>query len=67
MLERLDFIIGAFQLDDESFELWALTPDRYRRGMRDTRSKGASAGKVGVVRKDSFEKNGKLIARVRLG
>jgi hypothetical protein len=24
MLDRLDSIIGAFQLDDESFELWSL-------------------------------------------
>jgi hypothetical protein len=66
MLDRLDSIIGAFQLDDESFELWSLAPDRFRQEMRDTRSRGSAAGKVGIVRKDVFEKSGRLVARVKL-
>lgn len=45
MLDRLDSIIAAFQLDDGSFELWSLSPEKFREGMRDTRSKGAAAGK----------------------
>jgi hypothetical protein len=66
MLDRLDSIIGAFQLDDGSFELWSLSPEKFRQKMRDTRSRGSSAGKVGIVRKDSFEKSGRLLARIRL-
>jgi hypothetical protein len=66
MIDRLDSIIGAFQLDDESFELWSLSPERFRQEMRDTRSRGSAAGKVGIVRRDSFEKRGSLLARVRL-
>ncbi len=66
MLDRLDSIIGAFQLDDGSFELWSLSPEKFRQEMRDTRSRGSAAGKVGIVRKDSFEKSGSLLARVRL-
>lgn len=66
MLDRLDSIIGAFQLDDESFELWSLSPETFRQEMRDTRSRGSAAGKVGIVRRDSFEKGGMLLARVRL-
>lgn len=30
MLERLDAVIGAFQLDDGSFELWSLSPGSSR-------------------------------------
>jgi len=34
--------------------------------MRDTRSRGSSAGKVGIVRKDFFEKSGRLLDRIKL-
>lgn len=66
MIDRLDSIIGAFQLDDESFELWSLSPDKFRQEMRDTRSMGSAAGKVGIVSKTFFEKSGRLFARIRL-
>jgi hypothetical protein len=66
MLDRLDSIIGAFQLYDGSFELWSLSTEIFRQEMRDTRSKGSSAGKVGLVRRDFFEKSGRLLGRVTL-
>ena len=66
MLENLDSIMGAFQLEDGSFELWELSPAHFRSGMRPTRSRGAAAGKVGLVRRDTFVKHGKLYRRVRL-
>lgn len=66
MLNRLDSVIGAFQLDDGSFELWSLPAENFRQEMRDTRSKGAAAGKVGLVRRDVFEKNGKRLGKIRL-
>jgi hypothetical protein len=66
MLDRLDSIIGAFQLDDASFELWSLSPEKFRKGLRDTRSRGSAAGKVGIVRRQSFEKGGTLFERIRL-
>ena len=66
MLNHLDSILGAFQLDDGSFELWSLPPDKFRQEMSDTRSHGPSAGKVGIVRKVSFEKGGILLGRIRL-
>lgn len=40
MLDRLDSVIAAFQLDDGSFELWSLPRERFRHEMRDSRSKG---------------------------
>jgi hypothetical protein len=66
MLDHLDSIIGAFQLDDGSFELWSLPPEKFRQQMRDTRSRGSAAGKVGLVRRGFFEKGGTLIGRIRL-
>ena len=66
MLDRLDSIVAAFQRDDGSFELWSLPADKFLREMRDTRSTGTSAGKVGLVRKDAFEKHGVIITRVTL-
>ena len=66
MLDRLDSVVAAFKRDDGSFELWFLSSDKFHRAMRDTRSEGASAGKVGLVRKDTFEKHGELITRVTL-
>jgi len=66
MLESLDAVIGACQLDDGSFELWSLKSDQYKSTMTGTRSRGPSAGKVGKVRKSFFLKYGEPIGRVRL-
>jgi hypothetical protein len=66
MLETLDSVIGAFQLDDGSFELWSLDPQRFAEAMRETRSRGASAGKVAIVRKSVFLSHGKSMGRVRI-
>ncbi len=66
MLDKLDSIIGAFQLDDGSFELWSLHPKEFEAAMRETRSRGASAGKVALVRKSIFLGRGRSLGRVRL-
>jgi hypothetical protein len=66
MLDRLDEIVGAFQRYDSAFELWSLRPSLFRTHMRDTRSRGASAGKVGLAKKALFESKGKSLGRVRL-
>ncbi len=65
MLETLDAVIGAFQLDDGSFELWSLPGDVFRAEMRDTRSRGAAKGKVGLVRRAVFSSRGTSVGRVR--
>jgi hypothetical protein len=66
MLKKLDSIVGAFQLDDGSFELWSLTPKQFESAMRDTRSRGAAAGKVALVRRKVFITEGKHLGRVQL-
>lgn len=62
-LERIEEIIGAFELDDGSFELWALTPEAYAAEMRDSAGK-KTAGQTGQVRKAHFEKHGRPLSRV---
>lgn len=66
MLDRLEAVVAAFQREDGAFDVWCLTPFAFKAHMRDTRSLGASAGKVGLVRRDVFESKGKSIGRVRL-
>ena len=66
MLDRLDAIVGAFQRDDGAFELWSLASSVFKEHMRDTRSRGASAGKVGLVRKEVFQAKGKFLQEVWL-
>jgi hypothetical protein len=61
MLERVKKVIGAFEEDGGRFRVMALTPEDFRRNMRPTRSTGASAGKVGIVSKTAFEREGKLV------
>jgi hypothetical protein len=65
MLKRLAFAIGAFQRDDGEFEVFSLPADAYRARMRETRSKGASAGRVGIVAKRVFTTEGRLICCVK--
>ncbi len=66
MLEKLDAIVGAFQSDDGFFELWSLLPEQFEAGMRETRSRGSSAGKVAIVRRGVFTTHGTLLGRVRV-
>jgi hypothetical protein len=66
MLEKLDAVIGAFQIGSDSFELWSLNPKQFEAAMRETKSRGASAGKVAIVRKGVFLSHGKPLGRVRI-
>jgi len=66
MLDRLDEVLGAFQRADGAFDIWSLSPADFKEHMRDTRSRGASAGKVGLVKRDVFQSRGRSLGRVRL-
>jgi hypothetical protein len=65
MLDRIDFVVGAFQLADGAFEVRSLPAADFRSAMRPTRSRGAAAGKVGIVRLDAFYEKGQRIGRVQ--
>ena len=66
MLEKLDAVIGAFQLDDGSFDLWSVSPKQFESAMRETRSRGPSAGKVAIVRRNVFIDYGTPLGKVRI-
>jgi hypothetical protein len=66
MLERIGRVFGAFELEDGSFEVWSLSSTAYKAAMTPTRSQGASAGKVGIVKKSVFLTDGQLLDRVRV-
>ena len=63
MLTRIDRVIGAFELDDGSFELWALSPKQFESSMRESITSG---GKTALVSRSFFEQHGKKMQRVQL-
>ena len=60
MLDHLDGILGAFELDDGTYDLFLLGPDAFRENLSATQSRGASAGKVGKVTKNVFVQRGRF-------
>lgn len=66
MLERLDFIIGAFQKDKGQFELFKLPTSVFNSNMRATASQGSAKGKVGIVRKAVFDTQGVSMGIINL-
>jgi hypothetical protein len=66
MLPTLDAVIGAFEKDDGAFDVFSLDADIYRQRMTPTRSRGASAGRVGIVTKRVFTDEGKRIRRLSI-
>ncbi len=66
MLERLNHVIGAFETDENSYDLYQLSPEIFSENMRETRSKGSASGKVGLVIQKVFEKEGKFLQTVKI-
>jgi hypothetical protein len=65
MLQRLHSVIGAFQTTEGSFEILSLPAHIFSQEMRPTRSQGASAGKVGITLRHTFQNKGDRIGIVR--
>ncbi len=61
MLDRISAILGAFETEDGTYNIYEIKPDIFRESMRPTKSKGASAGRVGMVRKLVFSDRGKFV------
>ncbi|MBC8374097.1 MAG: hypothetical protein H8E53_10915 [Planctomycetes bacterium] len=66
MLERIDAVFSALEQEDGTYELYEISPSMFEENMRATRSKGAAAGKVGLVRKSVFINEGKFIRSVSI-
>ena len=66
MLERLDAIVGAFEQKDGSYSLIRLSAKAYKGNTSVTQSHSRSAGRVGVVPRSVFYKDGTRIRSVHL-
>lgn len=67
MLDRIDEVVAALQREDGAFDLYSLSAAAFRSAMTPTRSKGASSGRVGIVRRSVFESQGRHLGTKRLG
>lgn len=65
-LDRIAAVLGAFEQDDGSYIVRRMPADRYRSLMKDTRSRGASHGRVGIVKRADFERHGTVVAKISI-
>ncbi len=65
-LKRLDAVLGAFEQEDGSFRVLQLPASQYTKNSKPTLSRGPSAGRVVLVKRAVFEKEGTLVKVVRL-
>lgn len=66
MVDRIKAVIGAFEGNDGSYRVMQLPIERCAAVMRPTRSRGASAGRVGMIDRKLFEDEGQLVAIVQV-
>jgi hypothetical protein len=66
MLRGLTAVLGAFEKAGGEYHILQLSASQFADAMEPTRSKGPSAGKVGMVTRATFERNGIEVARVRI-
>ncbi|MFA5118808.1 MAG: hypothetical protein WC695_08175 [Candidatus Omnitrophota bacterium] len=66
LLKRVSAVIAAFEQENGDYKLYEIDPAKFKQNMRPTRSTGPSAGRVGLVRKSVFIKEGKFIRTVKL-
>jgi hypothetical protein len=62
MLDRISEILGAFENADGTYSVCSLSPATFKKHMRPTRSRGPSAGRVGLVSRTAFEQFGSVVA-----
>jgi hypothetical protein len=58
MLKRIRAVVGAFEERDGTYSVLRLPAEDYILHMKPTRSRGPSAGKVGVVSRHPFYEDG---------
>lgn len=66
MLKRIDAIFVALEQGNGEYKLYEISPSMFELNMRETKSKGAAAGKVGLVRKSVFVNDGQFICSVKI-
>ncbi len=65
-LERVSAVLGAFEQEDGSYIVWRMPGNRYKELMTGTKSLGPSKGRVGMVKRIDFERNGDRFAVVKV-
>jgi len=63
MLERVQAVIGAFEISTNEYELLSVPSATFKQSLRDSNT---GNGRVGLVRKSVFVEKGKLVANVTL-
>lgn len=63
-LDRVDDVYGAWESEIGAFEVWCLPVAVFKEHMRPTASKGASAGKVGLVSQSILQERGRRLGTV---
>lgn len=66
MLDRVAAILGSFETEDGSYDIYEMGPETYRENMKPTRSTGPSAGRVGIVRKSTFVDQAKFLMNIQI-
>ena len=66
LLERINAVIAALEQENGEYELYEISPDKFKQNMRPTRSTGPSGGRVGLVKKSIFINEGKFISQIKL-
>lgn len=66
MLERVDTIIGSFEKENGSYDLYGMTRRMYSENMTPTQSQGRSSGQVGKVKKSVFINKCRLLRTIRI-
>jgi hypothetical protein len=66
MLDRVAAVLGSFEKENGTYDIYELRPKFFCENMRPTRSKGPSAGRVGIVRKSVFVDQGKFVMNLRI-
>ena len=66
MLDRVAAILGSFEIENGTYEIYEMRRDKYREHMTPTRSTGASAGRVGIVRRSAFLDQGEFLMRIHV-
>lgn len=61
MLDRIVAILGSFEIENGTYDIYELVPDVYRANMRPTRSAGPAARHVGIVKKSVFIDRGRFL------
>lgn len=64
MQKHIHAVVGAFEEPDGAYKVFSLPMATFAKAQRPTQSKGAAAGKVGLVSRAVFESSGTLIASV---